>query len=32
MEPMRKEFSRIMGWDEQGRPTAEKLAELGIYS
>jgi aldehyde:ferredoxin oxidoreductase len=30
MEPMKKEFYRVMGWDEQGRPTAEKLAELGI--
>lgn len=32
MEPMRKEFYRVMGWDEQGRPTAAKLAELGISS
>jgi aldehyde:ferredoxin oxidoreductase len=30
MEPMKKEFYRVMGWDEQGRPTAEKLSELGI--
>jgi aldehyde:ferredoxin oxidoreductase len=30
MEPMKQEFYNIMGWDEQGRPTAEKLAELGI--
>lgn len=30
MEPMKKEFYNIMGWDEQGRPTAEKLAELDI--
>ena len=30
MEPMKKEFYSIMGWDEQGRPTAGKLAELGI--
>jgi len=30
MEPMKKEFYRVMGWDEQGRPTAEKMAELGI--
>ena len=30
MEPMKKKFYNIMGWDEQGRPTAEKLAELGI--
>jgi len=32
MDPMKKEFYRIMGWDEQGRPTAAKLAELGIQS
>ncbi len=32
MEPMKKEFYNIMGWDEQGRPTAEKLAELGIVT
>jgi aldehyde:ferredoxin oxidoreductase len=30
MEPMKKEFYRAMGWDDRGRPTAEKLAELGI--
>ena len=30
MEPMKQQFYHIMGWDEQGRPTAEKLAELGI--
>ena len=30
MEPMKQEFYAIMGWDEQGRPTAEKLTELGI--
>lgn len=30
MEPMKKEFYRVMGWDEQGRPTAEKLSEIGI--
>ncbi len=30
MEPMKKEFYRVMGWDEQGRPTPEKMAELGI--
>jgi aldehyde:ferredoxin oxidoreductase len=30
MDPMKKEFYRVMGWDEQGRPTAAKLAELGI--
>jgi aldehyde:ferredoxin oxidoreductase len=32
MEPMKKEFYSIMGWDEKGRPTAAKLAELGIKS
>lgn len=32
MEPMKKEFYRVMGWDDQGRPTAAKLAELGIES
>ncbi|UCH22892.1 MAG: aldehyde ferredoxin oxidoreductase family protein [Deltaproteobacteria bacterium] len=30
MEPMIKEFYRVMGWDERGVPTPEKLAELGI--
>jgi aldehyde:ferredoxin oxidoreductase len=30
MEPMKKEFYSVMGWDEQGRPTPEKLTELGI--
>jgi aldehyde:ferredoxin oxidoreductase len=30
MEPMIKEFYDVMGWDEQGRPTSEKLAQLGI--
>jgi aldehyde:ferredoxin oxidoreductase len=30
MEPMKKKFYSVMGWDEQGRPTAAKLAELGI--
>ena len=32
MEPMKKEFYRVMGWDDQGRPTGSKLAELGIES
>ena len=32
MEPMKKEFYSVMGWDAQGRPTAAKLAELGIES
>jgi aldehyde:ferredoxin oxidoreductase len=30
MEPMKKEFYSIMGWDKQGRPTSAKLAEIGI--
>jgi aldehyde:ferredoxin oxidoreductase len=30
MEPMKKEFYRIMGWDDGGRPTPTKLTELGI--
>jgi aldehyde:ferredoxin oxidoreductase len=30
MEPMKRKFYNIMGWDEQGRPTAGKLTELGI--
>jgi aldehyde:ferredoxin oxidoreductase len=32
MEPMIREFYGIMGWDGQGHPTPEKLAELGIFS
>jgi aldehyde:ferredoxin oxidoreductase len=32
MEPMIKEFYDVMGWNEQGHPTAEKLADLGILS
>jgi aldehyde:ferredoxin oxidoreductase len=31
MEPMKQEFYQIMGWDDQGNPTPEKLAELGIF-
>ena len=30
MEPMKQEFYSIMGWDNKGRPTPQKLAELGI--
>ena len=30
MEPMIREFYDVMGWDEQGRPTPEKIADLGI--
>ena len=32
MEPMIHEFYAVMGWDELGRPTPEKLMELGIDS
>ena len=32
MEPMIQQFYNIMGWNEQGRPTAEKLTKLGILS
>jgi aldehyde:ferredoxin oxidoreductase len=32
MEPMKQEFYKIMGWDDHGSPTPEKLAELGIFS
>ena len=32
MEPMIQEFYDVMGWNAQGQPTPEKLAELGIYS
>ena len=30
MEPMIREFYAVMGWDEKGRPTKEKLAQLGL--
>jgi aldehyde:ferredoxin oxidoreductase len=30
MEPMKQKFYSVMGWDAEGRPTAEKLTELGI--
>jgi len=30
MEPMKHEFYSVMGWDVQGRPTPEKLTELGL--
>ncbi len=30
MEPMIQEFYSLMGWDEQGRPTTEKMAQLNI--
>ena len=32
MEPMIKKFYAVMGWDLQGKPTPEKLADLGIIS
>jgi aldehyde:ferredoxin oxidoreductase len=30
MEPMIREFYRIMGWDERGYPGSEKLKEFGL--
>ena len=32
MEPMKREFYHIMGWDEKGRPTEDKLSDLGLSS
>ena len=32
MEPMIRKFYDVMGWDEQGHPTPEKLAELGLFA
>jgi aldehyde:ferredoxin oxidoreductase len=32
MEPMLQQFYDVMGWDEQGHPTPEKLMELGIFA
>jgi aldehyde:ferredoxin oxidoreductase len=32
MEPMKRKFYSVMGWDEKGRPTQEKLAELDLLS
>ena len=32
MEPMKKKFYSVMGWDEKGQPTKAKLTELGIVS
>ena len=29
-EPLLSEYYRVRGWDEEGRPTQEKLAALGI--
>jgi aldehyde:ferredoxin oxidoreductase len=31
MEPMIREFYALMGWDDQGRPSPDKLKELGIH-
>ncbi|WP_245907924.1 aldehyde ferredoxin oxidoreductase C-terminal domain-containing protein, partial [Neomoorella humiferrea] len=30
LDPMLDEYYDLMGWDRQGRPTAAKLAELGL--
>ena len=30
MEPMKQEFYKIMGWDQFGRPSEEKLRELDL--
>ncbi|MGE5618813.1 MAG: aldehyde ferredoxin oxidoreductase family protein [Sphingomonadaceae bacterium] len=30
LEPMVRQFYAAMGWDEEGRPTPEKLRELGL--
>jgi aldehyde:ferredoxin oxidoreductase len=30
MEPMKMEFYGVMGWDEKGRPSEEKLSHLGL--
>ena len=30
MEPMIREFYDVMGWDENGKPTEQKLAQLGL--
>jgi aldehyde:ferredoxin oxidoreductase len=30
LEPMLDEYYRLMGWDSQGVPTTERLAELGL--
>jgi aldehyde:ferredoxin oxidoreductase len=30
MQPMIQEFYTVMGWNENGRPTEEKLAQLGL--
>jgi aldehyde:ferredoxin oxidoreductase len=30
LEPMLNEYYQLRGWDTQGRPTPEKLRELGL--
>ena len=30
MEPMIQEFYAVMGWDQNGRPTEKKMAQLGL--
>ncbi|UCH90507.1 MAG: aldehyde ferredoxin oxidoreductase family protein [Nitrospirota bacterium] len=31
MEPMKQEFYKVMGWNENGIPSEEKLKELDLY-
>ena len=31
MKPLLDDFYQVMGWDSQGRPTRQKLEELGLY-
>ena len=31
MKPLLDDFYKVMGWDSQGRPTRQKLEELGLY-
>jgi aldehyde:ferredoxin oxidoreductase len=31
IEPMRKAFYKIMGWDNQGWPKEETLKDLGLW-
>jgi len=31
LEPMLDEYYRIRGWDAEGKPTKEKLVELGLF-
>ena len=30
LDEMREEYYRLRGWDNQGRPTKQKLAALGL--